>query len=90
MFGFYCFIDCTTLKVVSIDTRLLKSTDSDTLHTSSDVINLVGVCMCVCYDFLLQAKERRDEKNPDYNAVEESLPSTSSYKAVAPAGFVDP
>lgn len=37
----------------------------------------------------VQAKERRDDKNPDYNNLEESLPSTSSYRAVAP-GLVDP
>lgn len=36
-----------------------------------------------------QARERRDDKNPDYSNVEETLPSSSSYRAVAP-GLVDP
>lgn len=42
--------------------------------------------VCVCTH---QARERRDDKNPDYSGVEESLPSASTYRAVAP-GLVDP
>ena len=38
---------------------------------------------------IVQARERRDEKNPDYSNVEDALPSSSSYKAVAP-GLIDP
>lgn len=44
-------------------------------------IGLTVVCACI------QAKERRDDKEPENS--EDTLPSTSTYKAVAP-GLVDP
>lgn len=52
-----------------------------------------GMVSLVCTDcyiaYTTQARERRDDKNPDYSAVEETLPSASTYRAVAP-GLVDP
>ena len=60
------------------------------LHVQAKVQYGLHVQAKVQYGLYVQAKERRDDKNPDYNAVEETLPSTSSYRAVAPAALVDP
>ena len=37
-----------------------------------------------CLPPLLQAKERRDGVNPDYQDAEDTVALTSGYKAVAP------